>query len=826
VQKWHESRRNTPGFRESECELPEGKVPSLEVSSWLQVPHVLETFLHGAVHTSFPNLNDAAKSGEQAAIHAFVRSLGSIPAAKLETLLEQRIAESQTFSECDLYRNGSIKSAHEWIAAHSRLNFSDLAGLLHPNRFAVRNYGGEGADRDRGGVLTSDRALSLLPIRGANERFAGDTTSCSRREIPTKVVSPAELAKLETIGKGGEGKVVKTAEGSAYKLYHRSRKPTGQGPESDHRGSGSYISPIPAPKASTLEKSQRVKDALSRIPIWLDEHLALPEAFLCLPEASDEVAGFEMALVEGAVEFSALTNLAYKREHNISSSDIARSFVALYDLLWELQQSNVVAGDLKFDNILLLPDGSLSLLDADGLGVEEHPCTTFSEGYVDPRLCDPTRARELLVKPADAAAMWYSYMVMLFEALVGTHPYQGGVHYPADGGPEVPDEARALKNLSVFHPHVRIPQRAKDALNALPDDLHRAFREVFEKGERGRPRRSLVSQLIAEPNEAERSYAPHLRSTWGADTSLAAPAPETRSEDICSLNVWPNQLLAAAMHNGKPATYTLNDYNSFKTRLAGPFGTTANVASLIQFSTSVAAFSGDIPAGNGGKLPPNESWVWVNGISGGFLGIPVSKSPFASANIAVQNEKILHIDALGNVRSIDAVTSSLIGRLPGELSLFSGETFGLVFSTKERELMDIFLVSEKLTRITGLPPVVGEISRIKVSFSQNSAWAFIETSPEGSPIVFTLVFDRKGGIRGLHAQPQSDSLLDWGHRNLCAYDIGPKRKPGLAAISPDGSIQRMRCEDLKVVTYSKTPTGERGAPWILLADENRLYGAW
>ena len=864
VEEWYRQRRDTLGYREIASQTPGCAPLTLEVSTWLQVPCIFQKVTMGTFFTlTFPVTGDYADWLEQRDIYDFLQQNASATVRALLPSLEERIAASASFANLELRVDGKIKDAKEWISAH----------MLGPETFVVSDYPLSCSRADRGTAATDFPADSLLmPSQIAAARNVGDAVLCMGRFIPNKQIAPSELWNMEALGEGGEGVVLKSPKGTAYKLYTRRRSPAalGLGAKMDSLGpspadiakdrqvkspqisSGRYnyllfpalsfkdapdnknVAPEapPATESSLVlaplsaDRSKDLKIKLSKLPIWLYDHLTLPISFLSFAERPDEVVGIEMPLVEGAVLFDQLINPAERRCLNLSLGTIASHFLTLYDLLWDLEQGQVIAGDLKFDNIFLLPNGALSLVDTDSLGVAEHPCHAFSEGYVDPQLCDPSLDREKLIKPPDGNAMWYSYTVMLFQGLVGAHPFMSGNHKPANGAPEVPDEARALKGISVFHPEVTLLQKFKDALKVLPSDLQLAFRKVFEEGARGRPRRDLIAQLVSEPTEAQKQYSPHLRSPWHL-VSGSSDKTTKMQENIVCLDKPEDRVLGAKITGGKILSFSLSSYNSFKQEITEKFGADSSVGPIISFGKDIAVCSGADPAGKGATLDEGECWTWVNKHGDGAYGIPVSKSPFHEPNITVQDDKIVFINPQGDIYRALGRSSRKLGHIPGECSLFTGETFGLIFSTNKGTLMDTFLVSDNLKRIVGLPPIAGRVLGIDAKFSKNNAWVFIKTIPESAVVGYTFVIDRQGHLKGLNAKMLLSADPWFLDRQYCAYDIGLEGAPGLAALSFPGAVHRLRCNNgLNVVRYSETSLGKEGAPPILLADEKRLYGVW
>lgn len=118
VEAWHLARKDTPGFRESVLKGPHGDVVQLEVSSWTQVPYVLEKLQSSSVRLVFPASADPVVTSEQAAIKEFLRASHSKHVQTLLKDLADRLDAAPSFVPSELPPPGSVTCAAQWIAAH------------------------------------------------------------------------------------------------------------------------------------------------------------------------------------------------------------------------------------------------------------------------------------------------------------------------------------------------------------------------------------------------------------------------------------------------------------------------------------------------------------------------------------------------------------------------------------------------------------------------------------------------------------------------------------------------------------------------------------
>ena len=115
VERWLRAHANEPGFRESTAVTPRGEIPQLEVSSWLQLPDILQKVSTGPVRVVFPTSEDSRLTSEQAAIKDFLRKNHRAPMEALLPSLTEKIKNSLT-----ILSPGLISSTDAWISFHAR----------------------------------------------------------------------------------------------------------------------------------------------------------------------------------------------------------------------------------------------------------------------------------------------------------------------------------------------------------------------------------------------------------------------------------------------------------------------------------------------------------------------------------------------------------------------------------------------------------------------------------------------------------------------------------------------------------------------------------
>lgn len=800
VKSCYEALRNTPGFQVTRSAVGVEESWEIQISSWLQVPWVLEK-ISGAVRVIFLTPNGSSLRQEQLQISEFLLRTSGL---QMREALERNLAQAPSFTALLNRAPAVIKSAADWINAH-QIDWHMVAAhawLVHPVPVATPPMDNH----------------TLMPTVQSPSWFEGPSCGAAIRDLAQKLVDRAALSLMPLLGQGGEGTVRRSPHDTAYKLYHRRGAQNGSCPPGI---SGTAIGN--QPDAEQTEFLETYRSKLSLIPHWVDESLTLPLSFLHLNDARKSFVGFEMPLLTDALSLVTLKSPFSRERHGLSSADIVRPFLALYDLLWELESMHVVVGDLKFENVMLLPDGTISLLDVDGVSVGHHIGTSYTPEYVDPRLCDRSLSREVPVKLFDAQSMWYAYTVMLFEALVDYHPFRDGVHRPPAGSAEIPDEQRALRGVSVFHPEVKVHRMFRESLEKLPADLQDLFRGVFSEERRGRPRRSLITQLLPEGDAARKPYSPELQQAWRPTTPFPTDIPQLRSR-VIPLNTGGAQPLSAVWDGQTPFVITSADRSAFLQALPDqPPPLHLELVEPLAVRPDIQIYESLVDS-SGRAAPRTEADVWIKRGSA-ISRRTVSRSPFGRPNIGLQRSQLMAIAPSGELSFFPPGKASATAPLQGELSLFVGDSFGLVFLTDEDRLQNIFLVSDTVRKIEGLPPILGTISNIECQFGAESSWVFLTATPEVTPFRYVLVFNNHGVIVGLTAAPLANG--QWHSENLprCAYEIGPSRSPGLAIALP-GEVMRLSCKGCQIVPEGKVSVDSRTPLTCLLANEEQLFGIY
>ncbi|UQA59640.1 hypothetical protein [Polyangium aurulentum] len=264
-----------------------------------------------------------------------------------------------------------------------------------------------------------------------------------------------------SIGKGGEADIFDLGGGVALKLWKGPDHPDFAGAPEEAQGARARL-------AIAQEK-------LPAFPRNLPERVVAP-IDLATDKAGRTLLGYTMPLVAGAEVLLRLGEPAARRA--AGGETAARLLGDLLQTVSAVHRAGAVIGDFNDLNVLVRGTEA-RIVDADSFQFGRFPCTVFTERFLDPLLCDASAARPAPVRPFGEGSDWYAFAVMAMTTLLCVGPY-GGVFRPKDPARRIPESARPLHRITVFHPEVRYPKPAIP-YGLLPDDLLQAFSAVFER---------------------------------------------------------------------------------------------------------------------------------------------------------------------------------------------------------------------------------------------------------------------------------------------------------------------------------------------------------
>jgi len=452
------------------------------------------------------------------------------------------------------------------------------------------------------------------------------------------------------------------------------------------------------------------------------------------------IGGYEMPLVRDSVRLSKYREPKWKEDNNVDEVAIGRVFLDLYDTVRELHACGVVIGDFKPANVLVTGDKAF-IVDAEAAQFGSFPCLTFSDGYIDPRLCDPKLDYELRVKPYDRAADWYAFMVMLFESLRNIHPF-AGAYMPKGKAATVKPGERALRGISIYHRDVTLPGYVVNG--RMPERLRAAFRDLFEHGIREIPKREWIAELAGV--KTADTFQPTKHTCWKAYPAEVATVVEgPLGIALAEFSIQGGDVVAIGAVGGKPAARIRKGDTLCREDGTPVIGSVSADFNHFTLGEQVLLMGEDRE--NGTSSTYDGPFYLVPDVGQALKVSEVDCSPAGTPNIGLQGRELVWLHH-GMVRRSDCEEELAV--IDGSLTLFAGESFTLILSMREGEYAGLYLMKEKtIVELVGLPPLIGRITGTEAHFSRDAAWLFIDVEWNGATTRFTIVINASGRLIAL-----------------------------------------------------------------------------
>lgn len=273
-----------------------------------------------------------------------------------------------------------------------------------------------------------------------------------------------QLTPSSSIGKGGEADVYQVKPGIVLKVFKRPDHP-------DYEGQ-------PHEQEAARERIKTHQAKLRDFPRGMPKRVIVPLELATDP--SGIVIGYTMEFVSPAEVIMRLSQPTF-RNAGVSDTAVMEIFRDLHPTVVGVHRLAVV-GDFNDLNVLINGNEAY-IIDADSFQYEPYFCTLFTQRFVDPMLCDPHAKSPMLVRPHNPNSDWYAFAALLFQSLLLVDPY-GGAYLPKSPSDRLTPGERPLKRVTVFHPQVRYPKKARH-WKILPDDWVEYFQLVFGEDRRG-----------------------------------------------------------------------------------------------------------------------------------------------------------------------------------------------------------------------------------------------------------------------------------------------------------------------------------------------------
>jgi tRNA A-37 threonylcarbamoyl transferase component Bud32 len=590
-----------------------------------------------------------------------------------------------------------------------------------------------------------------------------------------------------SIGKGGEADVFDLHDGRALKLWKAPDHP-------DYAG-------LTAEQDAARERLEVHQRKLRDFPRGLPASVVAPVE-LATDRSGKRLVGYAMELVAGAEVLLRYGEPSFRRS-GLSGATAVAALADLHGTVAALHAAGVVIGDFNDLNVLVRAERAF-LIDADSFQFGPYLCGVFTERFVDPLLCDPSLAHPLLSRPFNADSDWYAFAVMVLQSLLCVGPY-GGIYKPKAPSARIPQAARPLHRVTVFHPEVQYPKPGIP-YRVLPDDLLQVMHLVFERDQRGAFPRGLLDEL--RWTRCPVCGAEHARAVCpGCVLSAPAAVKEivtVRGEVSCTrVFATAGVIVAAALDEGA-LRYLVHAGGKYVREdgalvMNGPLDPSLTFA-LEGPSTIVGRGAEAVVLGPGGAP---ERFT-----ADGFRGRPVFAAS-ARARTWVHGGRLLRRKAAaarggGVAAMLEAETVDRVGDvLAGQTLFWVGERFGFGFyragTLAVAFVFDAARVGLKDT--VKLPFLPGELVDADCALDAERAWVFLAAQHRGKTVHQCVVVRADGTIEASAQAEAGDGTWLGALHGRCAV-------PGFLLAPTDAGVVRVEPRQGALVSTRSFPDTE------------------
>lgn len=543
-----------------------------------------------------------------------------------------------------------------------------------------------------------------------------------------RVVIQGQVREIkDLLGEGGEARVYRLQLGGidyAAKIYKGPKDPDFAGNEQKDINN----------RKVAEQKLAYIQAKLASFPMGLPKQVVAPQQLIF--DGKQNVLGYLMPAVPGPATL--LRKFADKdyRATGIDTNDVITMLAKLRDLVNGIHDKQVVIGDFNDLNVLV-NNNQPYMIDADSFQFGQFYCTSYTQRFGDPRLCNKTAHALQLARPHDTESDWYAFCIMLFQSLMYVTPFDG-VYKSATN--KVPHDARPLHGISVFAAGVKYPKFATP-LDALPDDLMHVFDEIFTLWDRNKVK--LPGQMLDNlrwtkcltcGGEHARAVCPTCKGPGVATTVTEVTGKVKRTVILND----PQQTVLCVNTLGhlRYLAYTSNSYvrETGQTVFSGPLNPLARYR--ISGDTTLMALQNTIVALSYGARPHKQTVETFQG-----------RLPVYDANdqnvFWIENGRLL-------MSSSDMSTVPLrIGdTLPGQTLLWTGAKFGFGFY-RAAEMQEFFVFNDKGSSLRDgvkVPRLRGHLLDTTCVFSDTRCWFFATVQDGPQTINRCSVINSKGEV--------------------------------------------------------------------------------
>lgn len=546
-----------------------------------------------------------------------------------------------------------------------------------------------------------------------------------------------------SIGKGGEADVFDLGDGHALKLWKTPDHP-------DYAG-------LAAEQDAAGERLEVHQKKLRDFPRELPPGVIAPMD-LATDRSGKRLVGYTMELIAGAEVLLRYGEPSFRRG-GLDANDAVAALVDLHRTVEALHAEGVTIGDFNDLNVLVR-DRRAFLIDADSFQFGAYLCSVYTERFVDPLLCDPALARPVLSRPFDAGSDWYAFAVMVLQSLLCVGPY-GGIHKPKAASARIPQAARPLRRVTVFHPEVLYPKPAIP-YRVLPDDLLEVLVSIFQRDQRGVFPRRLLDELTW--TRCPVCGAEHARAVCpGCVLTPPAAVKEivtVRGEVTCTRRFVTGGVIVAAALDDGALRWLVHEGGQYRREdggvvMQGPLD--PSLVFALQGSSTLVARSAEAVVLGAGS-PPERFAV------DGFRGRPVLAANGRGRTWVHGGRLLRRATATsgrghgrGLAATLEAETVDRVGDvLAGQTLFWVGPRFGFGFyRAGTLSVAFVFDAAQVgLNDTVKLPFLPGELVDADCALDAERAWVFLAAQHRGK-VVHQCVVVRADGTLEASAQAEA-----------------------------------------------------------------------
>jgi hypothetical protein len=607
------------------------------------------------------------------------------------------------------------------------------------------------------------------------------------------------------VSKGGEADVYDIGRGLALKVYKTPDHP-------DWEAAGP--AEARALKVAAAARLQSYQSKLPAFPLHLPARVVAPCALAYdAPGPNARIAGYTMPLVRDANMLFHYSRRKFREAallEGVTAEQVRDLLLDLHATVRGIHAAGVVIGD--FNDLNVLARGSQAfIVDADSFQYPGFPCSTYQLRFLDPLLCDPAQDHPEMVRPHNCDSDWYAYAVMVMACLLYVDPY-GGVYRPRNRDAWIPEHARLLRRITVFHPDVQYPRPAIP-YSLLPDELQNYLHETFVGDLRAEFPAALLQDL--RWTRCSRCGAEHARQACPTCHRALPAAPKVRPAEVVRGGVVARRIfhtgghvVAAAVVNGALRWLYLQD------------------GELRREDGSVAARVGPaMPPGMRIRLGERRTYL---GRGGEVVALSPGEAPARTA--VDQYQAIPLFDAnSGHVYRIEGgrlvregfVAPLFIGEvLAHQTLLWVGETFGMAFYRAGPWSGTMIFDTERagMNDHVALPPLRGQLLDATCVFGHDRCWFLAQTQEGGDTVNTCYLVMRDGAVIAAHRARDGDGTWLGTLQGKCAV--------GTALLAPtDAGVVRLEAEGSSIRESKTFPETDQyvNSASQLLAGRNGLY---